>query len=493
MASRSDIVSRFERAILDGDIKPGERLPTVRELSTEYGVSAATIAGAYQTLKRRGLVTSFVGRGTFAVDENNESLRTNRSNALSQPQQTQSGFSIRGNWRRRAVSSASARLIARYPGALDCTSGKPDTSLLPMDLIKDAWRRAIDSTDHLDLQYAGPEPIAELDQVLRRIWSKNGLNAEGKQLVIGSSAQQLILLVLSVISQIRENASPTILVEEPGFQTVFDAMERLGANLRGVALDDFGMKPESLEQALSRGDIDAVLFTPRGHNPTGRSWSPSRRSAIADVLADHPNVIILEDDQIAEISISNPGSLSNDPRFSHRVVYVRSFSKSIAPDLRLAAAMAAPTLAGMLIEAKSFSDGWSSRLAQRALANLLSNPDFEPHMNAAQSSYERRRKAIIKVLERRLGHIGVTAESRDGMNIWISLPGGFDASDIVERAAAAGVLVVSGEPFFLHPGNDSCIRMSISQLSENDATKAAERLAEACLDLDTKAPSVIPI
>lgn len=493
MTTRADIVTRFERAILDGQIDPGERLPTVRELSAEYGVSAATISGAYQTLQRRGLVNSFVGRGTFAVDENGDSLRRSRSSALSQSQVWRSDSSMRGNWRRRAVSSTSARLVARYPMALDCTSGKPDTSLLPMEQLKDAWRQAIETTDHSDLQYAGPEPVADLDRVIRQIWTNNGLRVEGKHLVIGSSAQQLILLVLSVISQIRENANPTILVEEPGFQTVFDAMERFGANLRGVALDDFGMKPDLLEQALARGNVDAVLFTPRGHNPTGRSWSPSRRSAIADVLANYPNVIVLEDDQIAEISITNPGSLSNDPRFSDRVIYIRSFSKSIAPDLRLAAAMAAPTLAGMLMEAKSFSDGWSSRLAQRALAILLTNPDFESHMKSAQSVYEYRRKAIITVLDRRLGDIGFKAESRDGMNIWISLPSGFDASDIVERAAAAGVLVVSGEPFFLYPGNDSCIRMSVSQLGGNDAIEAAERFAEACLNLGTRTPSMIPI
>ena len=100
-----------------------------------------------------------------------------------------------------------------------------------------------------------------------------------------------------------------------------------------------------------------VLLTPRAHNPTGASWTVRRLGELADVLADHAGVLAIEDDRFAGITVARPGSLLNDRRIADRVVYVRSFSKSIAPDLRIAVAVAGPFLRRQLAEAKSLADG----------------------------------------------------------------------------------------------------------------------------------------
>src|SRR6185369_12234472 len=104
-------------------------------------------------------------------------------------------------------------------------------------------------------------------------------------------------------------------------------------------VDEQGAVPESLAAALKAG-AKAVLFTPRAHNPTGASWSSERLAALADVLAAHRDVIAIEDDQFAGVCYTRPGSLLSDTRLESRVIYVRSFSKSIGPDLRIAVAVA---------------------------------------------------------------------------------------------------------------------------------------------------------
>jgi GntR family transcriptional regulator/MocR family aminotransferase len=204
-------------------------------------------------------------------------------------------------------------------------------------------------------------------------------------------------------------------------------------------------------------------------------------------------MIIIEDDQIAELATSALGSLISDARLQDRVIYIRSFAKTIAPDLRLAAALASPRLSGMLAEAKSFADGWSSRLAQRALALALNDPETDELLQYAKSAYGARRSIVLSTLRQHLSNLDLSIECRDGLNVWISLPQGFDASEVVERAAKNQVLVVSGEPFFLHPGNDSWIRMSISQLTSEEAELAANRLANTIVREIPFQPSTVPM
>ena len=102
----------------------------------------------------------------------------------------------------------------------------------------------------------------------------------------------------------------------------------------GMETDEDGARPESLESAIRAG-ANAVLLTPRAHNPTGASWTPERLQALGDVLSRYPHVLAIEDDHFGDIADERAGSLLADPRVEDRVIYIRSFSKSIAPDLRL--------------------------------------------------------------------------------------------------------------------------------------------------------------
>ena len=168
-----------------------------------------------------------------------------------------------------------------------------------------------------------------------------------------------MVLALQVLAATSDTSRLLVGVEEPGYPTIFDTYERLGCGLLGIEVDEVGATPQSLDAALSAG-AQVVLLTPRAHNPTGASWTVRRLGELADVLADHAGVLAIEDDQFAGIAVARPGSLLNDRRIADRVVYVRSFSKSIAPDLRIAVAVAGPFLRRQLAEAKSLADGSSS-------------------------------------------------------------------------------------------------------------------------------------
>lgn len=468
------IARAIEDAIVTGKLRSGERLPTVRELSADLGVSGTTITAAFNKLAERGLICPEVGRGTF-VAKNRAVNAPEMAGWFPRPAQR-----AKTSWRKRTLTNSCARLKSIYPIATDCSMGRPDAALLPFQPIRRAWGAALSQTTHSDLQYSGPEPLPVLAaQVLPRL-NADLLQVCEQNLLVGSSAQQFLMLALEVLTRIA-GGSPVVAVEDPGYATLMDSYEHAGAKLVGVAIDHLGAVPEALETALAAG-AKAVVFTSRGHNPTGCSWSSQRVVELADVLALHGDVIIIEDDQFSGIATTRPGSLLNDERIADRVLYIRSFSKSIGPDFRIAVAAAQPRLRTLIMEAKSFADGWTSRLLQKVMSEVLADSDLDQALDRARDTYFARRDGAARTLNANLFSLGGgTWCGPDGVNLWVHLPPGVDADNVIERAAESGVLVAPGEPFFILPGQSDCVRFNPCSVPVEKAIQVAQTLAEAVI------------
>lgn len=481
-ARYEQIADALDRDIASGRLRSGERLPTVRELSVTLGVSGTTVAAAYNLLSARGRIRGQVGKGTFVAEPANggTAQALGAVSDASGPVRAAHRIALQfAPWRKRTLTTSAARLRAAHFEAIDCSSGRPDPALLPLALLQHAWQSAVSTFQPADLQYASPEPIAPLvAQLLPRL-EADGVAARRNDLVVGSSAQQLMVLALEVAAAVSVQAKTVVAVEEPGYPTIFDTFERAGHRLVGVEVDADGVVPNSLDAALASG-VTAVLLTPRAHNPTGASWTPRRRDALADVLAAHPGVVAIEDDQFAGISTARPGSLLTDPRIEDRVIYIRSFSKSIAPDLRITVAAARPRLRALLLEAKSFADGWTSRTIQRVLAEVLADATLDRVLAKACADYAARREAATAVLSSGLPlHGGWVSSGTDGVNVWVHLPPAADSLEVVDRVAALGVLIAPGEPFFIRPGRSDVIRLNAGAVEADQASEAAQQLVTA--------------
>ena len=319
----------------------------MRALSIDLEVSASTVVAAYNLLRSRGRIAGEVGRGTYVLPAAAPSADHDGADL---PAWTTSSTQSRPPWRRRTVLTSANRLLTLHPGALDCTRGKPDSSLILTDIVQRAQRRAAEDTLADNLQYAGPAALPQLRDLLVPRLVADGVPVDGVDMIAGTSAQQLMVMSLSIAARLMPDRPKIVAVEEPGYQTVFDAFEYVGFRLVGMRLDDQGVLPEALDTALAGGAI-AALFTPRALNPKGVSWTLERRNAIAEVLQAHPHAISIEDDQFADLALNHPGSLL-DGATTHRAIYIRTFAKSIAPDMRIAVALARPRLANMLGEAE---------------------------------------------------------------------------------------------------------------------------------------------
>ncbi len=468
------IANALCQAIRSGQLKPGDKLPTVRALASDLGVSLTTVTTAFKSLAETGWTRGEVGRGTFVAERgacDPIAASVTMAGAHVRPR-------IKSPWRRRTLVGLMERLRSSFPDAINCSFGGPGPSLLPLKVIKRQWLAAFDDVTNRDLQYKTVDPVEALREVLPARLVMDGIPVTGGDLLVGTSAQQFMILATDVISRLQGTQQAVVAVEEPGYYTIFDAWDHAGVRMIGIETDENGARPESLESAIRDG-AHAVLLTPRAHNPTGVSWTPERLQALGDVLSRHPHVVAIEDDHFADIAEERVGSLLADARVEDRVIYIRSFSKSIAPDLRLSVAAARPQLKTLLEQAKSHADGWSSRLLQRVLAGVLQDDGLTSWLDRVRSTYRTRRDRVAEVLAN-CGIPGVVVwPARDGVNVWIHLPSGFDAGEVIERGAELGVLAAPGEVFYLSPGHSEVVRFNVGSVETERVSACAELLVKA--------------
>ena len=482
------IAAAIETALERGDLRPGDRLPTVRAMARQLQVSSASVAVAYSLLERRGRLHAQVGRGTFVRDAGGrariapvaEEPLPSLDGHVASPPQTYVQQAPRA-WRRRVLRFGD-RLRTINPDAIPCSSSWPDVSLLPIEVLRRAYARAVDQLRPADLQYGGPEIDPALGEAIVPRMAADGILAQPDELLVLSSVGQLLTILLQLGPVIAGSGSLNVAVEEPGYHAAFNIIESFGHRLIGIETDNAGAAPESLRESLRAG-AHLVLLTPRAINPTGASWTAERRAALAEVLAEFPHVLVVEDDHFSGAASVQPGSLTSDPRLVERTLYARSHSKAIAPDLRITAVLARGRLLGLLRDARLSDGGWSPRVSQRALAFALQDPEIDDVFAAARAAYVERRTAAIEALQTALPH-AIAIQPTDGVNVWVQLPAGYDAEAVTEQAVHLGVLVAAGEPFHVHPGRRDAVRLSVGRIDADGARHAGELLARAIVTAD---------
>ncbi|MDH6235298.1 aminotransferase class I/II-fold pyridoxal phosphate-dependent enzyme [Cryobacterium sp. CG_9.6] len=426
------IAAAVGRLIATGRLAPADRLPTVRDLATELGVSPATISHAWKALAAAGLIVSRGRSGTFVLDAAPKWLPA-RSQTLAGPLGT---------------------------SRLDLSRGTPDPELLPAlgPALSRVSQRAV-TPSYQDLPV-----IPELLDVLHGSWP---YPVESVTVVDG--ALDAISRSLDQITRFGDR----VIVENPTFPPFFDLLEQLGLERVPVDIDSEGIVPASLAIALRRGPA-ALLLQPRAQNPTGASMSAARAGELAQVLhASTSTPVVIEDDHSGDISIAPDVSLGQ--WMPDRVLHVRSFSKSHGPDLRIAALGGPAQLIDPIVARRMLGPGWTSRMLQTILHDLLTNSDSITQVSEARRRYFARQRALTEELARQ----GLVVPQADGINAWLPVR---DERDAIVRLAASGIRVAGGSPFMAAEGGPAFIRVTAGALPADSAPVAAALVAAANLD-----------
>ncbi|MFI5895091.1 aminotransferase class I/II-fold pyridoxal phosphate-dependent enzyme [Actinoplanes sp. NPDC051513] len=430
--SARGIAAAVGRLVSAGDLPAGARLPTVRDVARELGVSPTTVSEAWRSLTRAGAIRTRGRSGTFVA-------------VPVVPRQT---------WRYSQLGSS------RTGPVRDLSTGIPDHDLLP-DLT-DALKRIGDG--RLTTSYLDEPVLPMLETVLRNRWPY-----PPERLTVVDGALDAIDRIIGAVVSFGDH----VIVENPAFPAVVDLLQTLGATVIGVPMDEHGMTPDRLHEALSEYPGVAVFLQPRAHNPTGVSIPPARAAALAAVLAEFPEVIVVEDDHAGDIATAPPVSLGR--HLPGRTVHVAGFSKSHGPDLRLAAVGGPAAVVSAVADRRLLGPGWSSRLLQGVLLDLLTDPAAVAQVTAARDAYAARRSALLARLHQR----GVTATAADGINLWMAVD---DQQIAMVSLAAHGIAVAPGAPFCVTPLASDHIRVTAGLVADGFDDLADALASAAILD-----------
>jgi DNA-binding transcriptional MocR family regulator len=410
------------RAVGDGSLAAGAKLPPVRTVARELRMSPTTVSAAWQLLRRAGTIQTGGRRGTIVA--------TSRTS---------------GPGRYRAALRGGSGL------ALDLSTGVPDPRLLPA--LPSLAGLSPTPSSYLD------EPVLpDLRDLLHATWP-----FPADRLAIFDGAMDALDQISTALLRLGDRA----IVENPCFPPLLDLLEALGVEAVGVGTDAEGMVPGGLATAMQCRPA-AVFLQPRALNPTGASWSPTRTAALSAVLAQHPHVYAVEDDSAGDVASSALHSLG--AHLPRQTVHVRSFSKSHGPDLRLAAVGGPATVLDPILERRLLGQGWTSRLLQQLLLALLTAPGSTAAVRHARDQYARRRHLLIAALNAR----GIPLPPGDGLNIWLPVA---DEQAALIALASNGIAAAAGAAFTTSPGAPH-LRVTVGLIATGHAEVAA-RLAEA--------------
>jgi DNA-binding transcriptional MocR family regulator len=419
------LADHVEAAIDEGTIEAGFRLPAIRDVAAAEKTSPATVAAAYKQLRERGLVVTRGRRGTIVAE--------------------------RG---RPAV----AMFTPPPAGAHDLRNGNPAPELIPglgpfLPALADrpAMPRRAD--------YRNDPELLELAAAR---FERDGIPATDIAVTCGAlDGIERLLAANSTRGQF-------VALEDPSFPAFADLAAALRLTPRAVAIDAEGMRPESLAAALRAG-VSAVIINPRGQNPTGAALSPNRAAELVAVLKDHPEVLVLEDDHMADIVEADCVSVAADPAVERWAV-VRSTSKSLGPDLRVAVLTGDPITVSRMEARQVVGTGWVSTLLQRLVAAMWKAPEVAALHEEATAVYRRRREHLLAAL----AAAGIEAVGWSGFNVWVPVA---REQPVVERLLADGWAVSPGDVFRLEspPG----IRVTTARLEPEEGDAFARDLAAA--------------
>ena len=418
------IATGIARLITTGDLAPGDRLPTVRELASELGVSPATVSHAWQTLNSAGLITSRGRSGSFVRAEPRE-------------------------WLPRRYRGLDGQLDAR----LDLSRGTPDPELLPA--LGPALARVGARADTTSYQ-AKPD-IPELHDLLRETWP-----APVESITVLNGALDAIDRALAALVRFGDR----VVVENPTFPPFIDLLDHYGLEPVGVELDAEGMRPEAFAAALGSSPA-IVLMQPRAHNPTGISMTPARAEQLAGILdrsRTAGDTIVIEDDHSGAISSSPDVTLAT--WLPERVLHVRSFSKSHGPDLRIGAIGGPRPLVDRVVARRLLGPGWTSRMMQAILHELLTDPTSVAQISEARDAYAVRQDALAAAVRDAGGWLA----GGDGINVWLRVA---DERSAIVQLAAVGIRVAGGGPFQLGETQDPHVRVTAGLVRDDVATVGA--------------------
>ena len=364
------------------------------------------------------------------------------------------------------------KTITQKPDIISFAAGAPDTSLLPVEMLDSLNKRAVERYGRSVLQYGLTQGFAPLRQAVLPLLTKRGIRCTAADVHIGTGGCG----VLNNICMALLNKGDTVLVEAPTYSPAVKDFLAYETNVVDVAMDNEGMSPPALEQALKRQKVKLIYLLPTFQNPTGRTMSPTRRE-----LAKKYRTLIIEDDVYYDLRYQGqpiPALYSFAPE---NTLYFSSLSKIFAPAARVGIAVMPAAILEKVLILKQGIDMQTSSYTQ-ALATEFLNSDYSAeHLRRINQAYGDKLRIMCEALETHLSKKFIWSRPEGGMFVWITGPSDFDADALLPKAIEAGVAFVPGSAFYARAKTGrNTLRLSFANPKQELIAAGIETLAKLC-------------
>ena len=343
--------------------------------------------------------------------------------------------------------------VTERPGIISLAGGLPSSETFPIEAMREASQHVLRDAPHAALQYAASEGFPPLREWVARHMRAQGLECEADQVLITTGSQQ----GLDLVAKILIDAGSRVLVETPTYLGALQAFTPFEPVIEGVPGDDEGPLPDALA-ALANG-ARLLYLLPNFQNPTGRMLGNARRDALINA-AQRAGLALIEDNPYGDLwfDAAPPAPLAS--RWPEGVIYLGSFSKVLAPGLRLGYVIAPPPLYPKLLQAKQAADLHTPGYNQRMVHAVIEHGFLDTHVPTIRAMYAEHRDAMRAALERHMPAGCHWNAPHGGMFFWVTLPEGVDAVAMLPRAVEQGVAYVPGAAFYASEPRMNTLRLS---------------------------------
>jgi 2-aminoadipate transaminase len=385
----------------------------------------------------------------------------------------------------RMKSSAIRELlkITELPDVISFAGGMPAPEIFPVDEVLEACTRILHGPQGpYALQYSSTEGYLPLREMIARHSSNIGIEVSADNILITSGSQQ----ALDLLGKIFINRGDRILVETPTYLGALQAWNAYGAEYIAVPCDNDGMKVDELNEALRTGP-KFIYLLPNFQNPTGVTISLEKRKIIVE-MADRYGVPIIEDDPYGQLRfegtdlpavnvIDSQMRGMNRAFYSGNVIYLSTFSKILAPGIRLAWVIAPPEVIAKLVQAKQGADLHTATFNQILAYEVGHGGFLDKHVKRICDVYHERRDVMIESLEENMPEGVSWTHPEGGLFLWMTLPAGMDTTELFPLAVKEKVAFVPGAPFHPNGGGENSMRLNFSNANPEKINDGIGRLS----------------
>jgi 2-aminoadipate transaminase len=373
--------------------------------------------------------------------------------------------------------------LTENPEVISFAGGMPAPDVFPVEEFKAACNTVLQDWSAEALQYGATEGYRPLREMIARHTERYGISVSADNILITSGSQQ----ALDIIGKVFINPGDRILVEEPTYMGALQAWNAYGAEYVTVPMDDNGMITDDLEGALRSG-VKFIYVLPNFQNPTGVTLALERRKKLIEI-ADHYGVPIIEDDPYGQlryegenlpsiVNLDNEFRQNGTKEYAGNVIYLSTFSKTLAPGIRLAWVIAPTQVIRKLVLAKQGADLHTATFNQIVAYEVARGGFLDRHIWLIRRVYSERRDIMLDAMEE-LFPPGVSwTKPKGGLFLWGMLPKGMDTTELFKAAVKRNVAYVPGTTFFALGGGENTMRLNFSYASPEKIKIGIERLAE---------------